>query len=194
MECHASKKPGEFRIADSRLRTVKHFCDGSQPLGATHKEAPMKTLLQNALFIIVLGLIACQPKTTDSQADRDGILQANTRLENSFKAGDLSDFPNLFTDSAVVSPVQSQDVSGLDSLTGLFQGFFQGNTISMYSLTIKELEVYGTVAYDRGTFRWESKSKKGQPLISVGRYHIVHHRGQDGLWRIHRLIENQVPQ
>jgi hypothetical protein len=70
--------------------------------------------------------------------------------------------------------------------------FFGGNTVAAFTLAPEESEEYGDVAYERGTFTWMSGAK-GQPPTPARhllRYSIVRHRGTDGVWRIHRYIEN----
>jgi ketosteroid isomerase-like protein len=68
--------------------------------------------------------------------------------------------------------------------------FFSGNTVAAFTLVPDELETYGDVAYERGTFTWVGGSKGQLSPARQARYSLVRRRGRDGVWRIHRYIEN----
>ena len=71
--------------------------------------------------------------------------------------------------------------------------FFRGNVVTAYTLAPDELEVYGDVAYERGTFTWAAGPKAQTPAAPRRlRYAAVRRRGPDGTWRIHRYIENST--
>ena len=71
--------------------------------------------------------------------------------------------------------------------------FFAGNTVAAFTLAPDESEEYGDVAYERGTFTWISATN-GQPSVARRnlRYSTVRQRGPDGVWRLHRYIENSA--
>jgi len=96
------------------------------------------------------------------------------------------------TEEVIVSPIGLADFEGRASIRAFFEGAFEALTVSAYSFTVTEAEIHGNTAYDRGTFVWESAAAGQAPVRSVGRYSAVRHRGADGVWRIHRLIENEV--
>jgi ketosteroid isomerase-like protein len=75
----------------------------------------------------------------------------------------------------------------------LFTGLFKTMKVSKYKCRVSEAEIYGNVVYDRGECEWESVTEGQSPLRWQGRYYAVRHRGADGVWRLHRLIENELP-
>ena len=145
-------------------------------------------------MLILISLVACNRSDNNQSAVREAITQYNAQLQEAYVRGDAELIASLMTDSVVVSPVGFGDLVGRKSVQNLLEGFFQGgNAVSKYQFSISELEVYGNIAYDRGTFVWEAAGKDGSKLNTSGRYSAVRMKGSDGSWRIHRLIENELP-
>ena len=150
---------------------------------------------QFVAILILTYLFACDGSSDNANllAGREAITQYNARLQEAYIKGDAKTIGTLMTDSVVISPIGFPDIVSRDSVRNLLAGFFQGNTVKKYELRINEIEVYGNMAYERGTFVWESSGKDGSQMRSGGRYSAVRLKGEDGQWRVHRLIENQLP-
>jgi uncharacterized protein (TIGR02246 family) len=132
-------------------------------------------------------------KPTAAAAARAQIELALARLDSVSRAGDADGNAALFTEDAVVSLGTLDDVRGRDALRSAMVGFYQRNVVQAHQLQLTELEVYGDVAYSRGTYLWVAGAR-GQPATTErGRYAAVWQRGADGLWRIHRYLENLLP-
>jgi ketosteroid isomerase-like protein len=121
------------------------------------------------------------------------IQEAADLFEAAFLEGNPEAVVGLMTEDAVASLIGGPDIVGEEALLRFFQDFFGELTVSAYRSTVVEVEVYGDVSYDRGTFIWESFLSDGTPINAPGRYSAVRHRGSDGVWRLHRLIENEPP-
>ena len=152
------------------------------------------------LFLGVLLLsspLACVPEAPLLEPDSGPeamveIQEAANLFEAAFLEGRPAAVVGLMTADAVASLVGGPDIVGEEALLRFFQDFFGELTVSAYRTTVVEVEVYGDVAYERGTFIWESFLSDGTPINSPGRYSAVRHRGADGVWRLHRLIENEA--
>ena len=121
------------------------------------------------------------------------IQEAANLFETAFLEGNPEAVVGLMTVDAVASLIGGPDIVGEEALLRFFQDFFGELTVFAYRSTVVEVEVYGDVAYDRGTFIWESVLSDGTLINAPGRYSAVRHRGSDGVWRLHRLIENESP-
>ena len=153
------------------------------------------------LFLGVLLLsspLACVPEAPLLEPDSGPeamleIQEAANLFEAAFLEGSPEAVAGLMTADAVASLIGGPDIVGEEAILRFFQEFFGAMTVSAYRSTVAEVEVYGDVAYDRGTFIWESVLSDGTPINAPGRYSAVRHRGSDGVWRLHRIIENEPP-
>jgi uncharacterized protein (TIGR02246 family) len=117
-------------------------------------------------------------------------VRANAALDSAFRRGDDAAAAALMTEDVVLSLEGVPDWRGREVVRGNLAGFFAGNAVAAFTLVPDELEAYGEVAYERGTFTWAG-GPKGQPAPARQvRYSLVRRRGPDGVWRIHRYIEN----
>jgi uncharacterized protein (TIGR02246 family) len=127
-------------------------------------------------------------------AEARAVIQAaSDALEATYRRGDAEALARMMTEDVVVSAIGFADLVGRQAIHTLFSGAFRTMRVSKYRLIVAEVEIYGDVAYDRGEFDWESSTHDGAKQTTHGRYHAVRHRGTDGVWRVHRLIENEVP-
>ncbi len=121
------------------------------------------------------------------------IERANAQLDSAYQSGDADRAAMLFTEEAVWLSNGMVDLPGRDAIRTFTRRFFQTHTVSVFTLTLSELEVCGPAAYDRGTFEWTSISSDQDTTVQRGRYSAVRTRGSDGQWRIHRLLDNTSP-
>jgi uncharacterized protein (TIGR02246 family) len=156
---------------------------------------------------LILGLVfglgavmvqACSPADDEATPDQTAdvrllIERANAELDSAFQNGDADRVAMLFSEDAVWLSNAMVDLPGRDAIGTFTRRFFQIHTVSVFTLTMSELEVYGPTAYDRGTFVWTSISSDQDTTAQRGRYSAVRTRGSDGQWRIHRLLDNTSP-
>jgi uncharacterized protein (TIGR02246 family) len=148
------------------------------------------------LLAATLGaLVATACAQHDSRADSATFQvvadSANAALDSAFRRGDAAAATALMTDDVVLALECVPDWVGRDAVRTNLGQFFAGNAVAAFTLTPDEIEAYGDLAYERGTFTWAS-GPKGQPTSSPrqARYSLVRHRGPDGVWRIRRYLEN----
>ncbi len=120
------------------------------------------------------------------------IEQANADLESAYQDGDADRVAMLFTEDAVFLSNRLVDLRGREAIGGFLSKFFRIQTVIEFTLTIGELDVYGSTAYERGTFVWASVGRDQDTTVQHKRYSIVRTLA-DGRWRIHRLLDNTSP-
>ena len=117
----------------------------------------------------------------------------NAALDSAFRLGDANAVAALTTEDVVLSLENVPDWRGREAVRDSLAQFFAGNTVAAFTLAPAESEEYGDVAYERGTFTWISAANGERPVARRSlRYSIVRHRGPDGVWRLHRYIENST--
>ena len=98
-----------------------------------------------------------------------------------------------FTDSVVIAAEGLPDLTPRKTVQDLLGQFFSANRVSAFTLRPVELRVADNQAFERGTFIWSAGPKTGSVTTRNGRYFVLRVRESDGVWRIHRYIENCLP-
>jgi len=171
--------------------------------GNSHQVNPSKANSMNLhssvpVFLVLITLCGCIPENeihgpiSGAQAI-EGIQVAADAYAQAFLAGDPDAIAGQMTEETVASPADLANIEGRENVRRFFQNVVQNMTVTAYEFEVVEAEIFGDVAYDRGNFRWVSSWQGQTPEESFGRYSAVRHRGPDGVWRIHRFIENVGP-
>lgn len=148
-----------------------------------------KTFYLWLLFLVISG---CIDSETEQETARKAIISANDMIESAYFNGNASTVAEMMTEEVIISPVQLNNLNGRNEVESILSSLFETTKVIKYNLKPNEIEVYDDVAYERGTYVWISVIGKDTSRMN-GRYSAVRHQGQDGKWRIHRLIENTVP-
>jgi len=104
-----------------------------------------------------------------------------------WKAADAGRITGLYTDDGVVMVPDRPPVVGRPAIADHFEGFFTQFDALDFQLASSEIVVTGDWAFDRGTYRWTTKPKKGgAPRNEGGTYLVILRRESDGRWRVAR--------
>lgn len=137
-------------------------------------------------------LVACAGRVSETTV-RAAVARTNAALDSAFRRGDANAAAALFDEDAVLSLEFVPDWRGRGVVRTSLAQFFSSNIVTAYTLSPDELEVYGDFAYERGTFMWAARPKGQTPGAPRQlRYAAVRRRGPDGVWRIHRYLENST--
>ncbi len=142
-----------------------------------------------------LGLAApARAQTSDpTAAARAQIAAVQVRWDSIARAGDAAANADLFTEDALVGLGGLADLRGRPAILAAMKGFYERYFVQAEQHRTVELEAYGDTAYDRGTYLFVSGPRGGAAKTERGRYSAVWHRGADGVWRVHRYLENLLP-
>lgn len=122
---------------------------------------------------------------TSSTEVHQAIVAADETFMTTFKRGDAAGMAALYTKKAQLLPPNSDFVTGLQEIKGLFQGFMDMG-IKAIKLEPVETEGYGDTASEVGKYTLEAES--GQ-MLDQGKY-IVIWKQEEGQWKLHRDIFN----
>jgi uncharacterized protein (TIGR02246 family) len=130
---------------------------------------------------------------SSKQADEAAIRALLGNIQSTFNAGNLDEFMPVFADDAVISSQGSPDVVGAPAIRAMYEAALNQMGIQV-SFDTQELEVFGDVAYERGTFVLKLSEKgTGKALAEVQNRHIHMFRRQaDGQWKTWRMFANSA--
>ena len=114
-------------------------------------------------------------------------------LDSAHQTADADRVAMLFTEDAAWQSNGMASLPGREAIRIFSRRFFRTDTVTVFALAVSELEVYGSAAYDRGTFVWTSINGNQDTTVQRGRYSALRKLGSDGRWRIHRLLDNNGP-
>ena len=148
----------------------------------------------SALFV---GLLACaEGNRTASEAGveaaRAEIAAAIRSWENVWEQGDAAAAAAGFTEDAInMRPGAVSDV-GRSAVETMASDFLSGVTVTEVTFTTEELDIFGDMAYELGSFV-QRYTDGNTEVTQQSRYMAVWQRGDDGTWRYHRFLFNNHP-
>jgi ketosteroid isomerase-like protein len=121
------------------------------------------------------------------------IAPRSAALDSAYRRGDAAAAAAEFTDSVLIAAEGIPDLTPRRTVQVLLTQFFSANRVAAFTLKPVELRAAGRQAFERGTFVWAAGPKTGSMVTRNGRYFVLRVRESDGVWRIHRYIENCLP-
>lgn len=145
--------------------------------------------LAGLCLLLVMG--GCAPRSTEG--DEKAIRELLAHIQQSFNSGNLDEFMPVFADDAVMTSQGLPDVTGPAAIRAVYEGALAQLDMQVRFQT-DELNVFGDLAYERGTYTIEMKDKAtGQNLPEVHNRHIhIFKRQPDGQWRTWRMMTNSA--
>ncbi|HEV8334514.1 MAG TPA: DUF4440 domain-containing protein [Steroidobacteraceae bacterium] len=128
---------------------------------------------------------------------RSGIDATRNAYAAAWRAADVKQIAELYTENAFVLYPNQPAISGRSAIVDYFKGFFGEFPENEFELVSSEIVIAGSWAFDRGTYRWKGTPRSGAVVEDNGKYLVVLLRGDDGKWRVARDMDNsdrQAPQ
>lgn len=106
-------------------------------------------------------------------------------------AANAEQITNVYADKAIVLYPNQPAIAGraaiLSYLKKKFKEFRQDN----FELISDEVEIIGSIAYDRGKYKWKGTPVKGGNTIDDhGKYLVILQQQSDGSWKVLRDMDN----
>ncbi len=148
-------------------------------------------------FVIVAAAGCSSGRTGGSPAaaaierDKGAIDKTRNAYVSAWRAANAEDITRLYADDALVLYPNKPAVAGRAAILAYFQSFFAEFAQADFELTSAEIEVAGSWALDRGTYRWKGLPRAGgDPVEDHGKYLVILQRQADGSWKIARDMDN----
>ena len=121
---------------------------------------------------------------------RSGINATRNAYAAAWRAADVEQIAELYTENAFVLYPNQPAISGRSAIVDYFKGFFAEFPKNEFELVSSEIVIAGSWAFDRGTYRWKGTPRSGAVVEDNGKYLVVLLRGDDGKWRVARDMDN----
>jgi uncharacterized protein (TIGR02246 family) len=148
--------------------------------------------------IVALGLSlgwagACssaQP-SVDITKDKAAIDTTRDAYVSAWRSGNAADVTGLYADDALVLYPNRPPIVGKAAIQTYFSQFFGDFGQHEFELRSAEIEIAGSWAFDRGTYRWKGTPKAGGDSVEDhGKYVVILKRQSDGSWKVARDMDN----
>jgi uncharacterized protein (TIGR02246 family) len=128
----------------------------------------------------------------DLSADVQTLHEIRQRVEAAENAGDTESFVAIMADDIVLMVPDQPVQQGREACAAFVRNVLAG-LLSRYSRHITyasdEVDVIGTVAFDRGTFAFTVTPREGGATTRVtGKYLWLMRRAGEGAWRMSRVM------
>ena len=145
--------------------------------------------ISTALLVLAACTPASEPDTTE--ADVQALSEMTTQAIADFNAADAASASARFTDDAVRMPQDGPNLEGREALQRAGEEYFEQFSATQ-TATVDEVQVFGDVAFSRGTWRvLQTPKAGGDEEERNGKWLIIHERQSDGQWKSTRHIWNQ---
>jgi uncharacterized protein (TIGR02246 family) len=126
-----------------------------------------------------------------TEADETAIRQVLADTQQRFNAGDLDAFMPVFASDAVIMAPSAPDVVGFEAIRTMYRDAFEQVAMQV-NFSTDEIEVFGDLAYERGTYTLHVSDKaSGEVIQEVENRHIhIFRRQADGSWKTWRMMVN----
>ncbi|HEU5309923.1 MAG TPA: nuclear transport factor 2 family protein [Candidatus Eisenbacteria bacterium] len=138
----------------------------------------------------VLATSCAQPSGTSSFSNltvKGSIDSLWTRYATAADARDSTAFGELFTEDASIIFSSAPTVQGRASIQTFFGALYGPVDVTGLKITQEDLKISGNVAAQTGTFR-EDFIEQNRERTEYGRFALIVEKGEDGPWRIWRLV------
>jgi len=143
-----------------------------------------------ALCLVIA--VPAKPAAAGTGEDAEAIRSLLASVVAANNAGDLEAISALYADDSIVIPPGEAPVEGRTAILVRYAKVFAENTIDLV-LTSEETVVAGQWAFARGRKGGTTTPKAGgKPRLIDDKYVLILRRGEDGAWKIFRLIWNRM--
>ncbi len=159
----------------------------------------MNTTVRIIASGLLVGALGCAdasneraPSEAEVAAARADIAQAIRSWAEVWKSGDATAAAAGFTVDAINMRPGAANDNGRTAVEGMARDFLSTVTINEVTFTTQELDIYGDIAYELGTFV-QRYTDGGAEVTQRSRYMAVWRREDDGTWKYHRFLFNNLP-
>lgn len=159
----------------------------------------MRILYFVAAVLVIVAITLSRPNDAGSRPgtpqkvehDKAAINKTRNEYVSAWRDADATRIASLYTDDALVLYPNQPAVEGKTAILTYFKSFFSEFPKNDFDLTSAEIEIAGSWAFDRGSFKWKGVPRGGgEALLDHGKYLVVLRRQADGSWKVFRDMDN----
>ncbi len=148
-----------------------------------------------AVLAVSLVLVACTqappPPQPDAAEDLASIATIRAAYATAMGAGDATAIANLYTEDGISQTNQMATMTGRAAIVEGQNAAFAQVSFSDMVITPEETHTLGNIGYERGRYKMTVTPKAGGATATQqGRYMLVLQKGEDGMWRVARDMDN----
>lgn len=126
-----------------------------------------------------------------SKEKLSGIDSCRKKYVSAWLAADTRQLTDVYTDDALVLYPNQPGIAGRAEILSYFKVFFNQFRQDNFELISDEVQIIGSIAYDRGKYKWKGTPRSGDsPINDYGKYLVILQQQADGSWKVLRDMDN----
>jgi len=142
-----------------------------------------------AITFLALAACAVEPVPPDDSSLED----FSIKWRASYEAGDFDSMRDLYEPDAWLMTRHQPARKGVDEILAYFKASRQAGAKASISFEYEDETIEGDIAVKVAKWWLESPRAVGEPIRDSGRSLVIFKRGEDGIWRLWRDIDNHTP-
>lgn len=152
-------------------------------------------VLKTIPIVLAITLSACQTvqEVRDQTAELTALDSFSTNWAAAYQNGDFESMRDLYEPDAWLMTRNQPARKGVDAILEYFAESREAGSKATISFEDEDETIDGNYAFKVAKWWLESPQAIGEPVRDSGRSLVVFKRGNDGVWRLWRDIDNNSP-
>lgn len=146
-----------------------------------------------ALSVLMLASVgACTPEAKAPQ-DNSSLDEFGPKWQAAYQAGNFDSMSDLYEPDAWLMTRHQPARKGREAILEYFKSSREAGSTAEISFEYEDETINGDIAVKVSKWWLESPQAIGEPVRDAGRSLVIFKRGDDGIWRLWRDIDNHTP-
>jgi len=143
------------------------------------------------IAIACLFLTACSAESLHQ--DNSSLAEFSPKWRSAYESGDFDSMRDLYEPDAWLMTRHQPARKGVDEILRYFKASREAGAKATISFDYEDETIESDIAVKVAKWWLESPQAVGEPIRDSGRSLVVFKRGEDGIWRLWRDIDNHTP-
>lgn len=141
--------------------------------------------------VIFLSLTACAP--TNAPQDNSSLSEFSPKWRSAYEAGNFELMRDLYEPDAWLMTRHQPARKGVDEILAYFKASRESGGRAAITFEYEDKAIDGDIAVNVAKWWLETPQAVGEAVRDSGRSVVIFKRGDDGVWRLWRDIDNHTP-
>lgn len=147
-------------------------------------------MLRYIIIMAAIVMAACQAQTPQ---DNSSLKDFGDKWRAAYQAGDFEAMRDLYEPDAWLMTRDRPARKGVDEILTYFESSRQAGATASIIFDYEDEVIEGDLAIKIAKWWLEIPKAVGEPIRDSGRSLVIFKRGDDGIWRLWRDIDNHTP-
>lgn len=142
--------------------------------------------------VMCFAISSCSSKTPEISENKS-LEEFGPKWQAAYQSGDFASMRDLYEPDAWLMTRHQPARKGIDEILAYFKASREAGATAEITFDYEDETIDGDIAVKVSKWWLESPQAIGEPVQDSGRSLVIFKRGQDGIWRLWRDIDNHTP-